>query len=113
MTLMSRFLLALTLVLLAQSAAFAITPEEQKQAVELAKASNNGTWGAGLGMGLAILGAGVGIGMIGFAALSGIARQPEAAGKIQGAMYVLAALVEGAAIIALLLCFVVAARIMG
>ena len=64
-------------------------------------------------MGLAIVGAGIGIGLIGFAALSGIARQPEQAGKIQGAMYVLAALVEGAAIIALLLCFVVAARIMG
>ena len=115
MTLTSRVLLALTLVLLANSAAFAalLPPDELKQAVELEKAKNNGTSGAGIGMGLAILGAGVGIGLIGFAALSGIARQPEQAGKIQGAMYVLAALVEGAAIIALLLCFVVAARIMG
>ncbi len=58
--------------------------------------------GAGIGAGLAIVGAGIGIGLVGFAALSGIARQPEAAGKIQVNMIVMAALVEGAAIIALL-----------
>ena len=55
-------------------------------------------------MGLAIVGAGVGIGLVGFAALSGIARQPEQAGAIQGAMFILAGLVEGAGIIALVLC---------
>lgn len=60
--------------------------------------------GAGVGMGLAVIGIGVGIGLIGYAALSGIARQPEQAGPIQGAMYVLAGLVEGAGIIALVLC---------
>jgi ATP synthase F0 subunit c len=58
--------------------------------------------GAGIGAGLAIIGAGLGIGLIGYAALSGIARQPEQAGKIQVNMIVMAALVEGAAIIALL-----------
>ncbi len=58
--------------------------------------------GAGIGAGLAILGAGVGIGLIGFGAMGGIARQPEAAGRIQVAMLILAALVEGAAIIALI-----------
>ncbi len=62
--------------------------------------------GAGIGAGLAIVGAGLGIGLIGYAALSGIARQPEQAGKIQVNMIVMAALVEGAAIIALLvICF--------
>ena len=60
--------------------------------------------GAGIGMGLAILGIGVGIGLVGYAALSGIARQPEQAGAIQGAMFILAGLVEGAGIIALVLC---------
>jgi F0F1-type ATP synthase membrane subunit c/vacuolar-type H+-ATPase subunit K len=60
--------------------------------------------GAGIGMGLAIVGIGIGIGLVGYAALSGIARQPEQAGAIQGAMYVLAGLVEGAGIIALVLC---------
>jgi len=57
---------------------------------------------AAVGMGLSIIGIGIGIGLVGFAALSGIARQPEQAGAIQGAMYVLAGLVEGAGIIALL-----------
>jgi F-type H+-transporting ATPase subunit c len=60
--------------------------------------------GAGIGMGLSILGAGVGLGLIGFSALSGIARQPEQAGTIRGVMILMAALVEGAAIISLVLC---------
>ena len=59
---------------------------------------------AAIGMGLSIVGIGIGIGLIGFAALSGIARQPEQAGAIQGAMFILAGLVEGAGIIALVLC---------
>jgi len=60
--------------------------------------------GAGIGMGLSIIGIGIGIGLVGYAALSGIARQPEQAGAIQGAMFILAGLVEGAGIIALVLC---------
>jgi F-type H+-transporting ATPase subunit c len=60
--------------------------------------------GAGIGMGLAIVGIGIGIGLVGHSALSGIARQPEQAGAIQGAMFILAGLVEGAGIIALVLC---------
>ena len=46
--------------------------------------------GSGIGMGLAIIGIGIGIGLVGYAALSGIARQPEQAGAIQGAMFILA-----------------------
>jgi ATP synthase F0 subunit c len=60
--------------------------------------------GAGIGMGLSIIGIGIGIGLVGYAALGGIARQPEQAGAIQGAMFILAGLVEGAGIIALVLC---------
>ena len=60
--------------------------------------------GAGVGMGLVVVGIGIGLGIIGYAALSGIARQPEQAGAIQGAMFILAGLVEGAGIIALVLC---------
>lgn len=59
---------------------------------------------AGIGMGLAIVGIGIGIGLVGHSALAGIARQPEQAGAIQGAMFILAGLVEGAGIIALVLC---------
>jgi ATP synthase F0 subunit c len=62
--------------------------------------------GAGIGMGLAVVGIGIGIGLVGYAALSGIARQPEQAGAIQGAMFILAGLVEGAGIIALVLCLI-------
>lgn len=61
---------------------------------------------AALGMGLSVIGIGLGLGLIGYAALSGIARQPEQAGAIQGAMFIIAGLVEGAGIISLVLCLV-------
>jgi F-type H+-transporting ATPase subunit c len=48
-----------------------------------------------LGAGLVVLGAALGIGKIGGAAMESIARQPEAAGKIQTAMLIAAALIEG------------------
>lgn len=48
-----------------------------------------------LGAGLIVLGAGLGIGKIGGSAMEAIARQPEASGKIQGAMIIAAALIEG------------------
>lgn len=64
--------------------------------------------GGGIGMGLAVVGIGIGIGIVGYAALSGIARQPEQAGAIQGVMFILAGLIEGAGIIALVLCLVLA-----
>lgn len=50
--------------------------------------------GAGIGAGLAAIGAGIGIGRIGGSAMEAIARQPEAAGKIQTAMLIIAALIE-------------------
>ena len=50
---------------------------------------------AAIGAGLAVLGAGVGIGRIGGSAMDAIARQPEASGKIQTAMLIAAALIEG------------------
>ncbi len=48
-----------------------------------------------VGAGLAVIGAGIGIGMIGGRAMDAIARQPEAYGKIQTAMLIAAALIEG------------------
>ncbi len=51
-----------------------------------------------LGAGLAVIGAGLGIGLIGKGAMEGISRQPEASGKIQTAMIIAAALIEGAAL---------------
>ena len=53
---------------------------------------------AAIGAGLSVLGAGLGIGRIGGSAVEGIARNPEAAGKIQTAMIIAAALIEGVAL---------------
>lgn len=60
--------------------------------------------GGGLGAALTIIGAGYGFGRIGSAALESMARQPEIANKIQTAMIVIAALLEGATFFALLVC---------
>lgn len=48
-----------------------------------------------VGAGLAVIGVGIGIGRIGGSAMDAIARQPEAYGKIQTAMLIAAALIEG------------------
>jgi F-type H+-transporting ATPase subunit c len=66
--------------------------------------------GAGIGAGIAILGAGVGFGRIGGSALESMARQPEIAGRIQTAMIVVAALLEGVAFFALIVCIIVALK---
>lgn len=66
--------------------------------------------GAGIGAALVIIGAGYGFGKIGAAALESMARQPEIAGRIQTAMIVIAALLEGATFFALLVCFQLGGR---
>lgn len=58
---------------------------------------------AAVGAGLAVIGAGLGIGIIGSKAMESIARQPEAAGDIRSNMILMAAFIEGAALIAILL----------
>jgi len=63
---------------------------------------------AAIGMGLAVIGAGIGVGNIGAKAMEAIARQPEAVGDIRSNMILMAALVEGAALIAIVFCFLVA-----
>ncbi len=57
---------------------------------------------AALGAGLVAIGAALGIGKIGSSAMEGIARQPEAGGKIQTAMIIAAALIEGVSLFAVL-----------
>ena len=63
---------------------------------------------AAIGAGLAIIGAGIGIGRIGGSVAESMARQPEMAAKIQAGGIIFAALIEGAAFFALLVCFLVA-----
>jgi F-type H+-transporting ATPase subunit c len=61
---------------------------------------------AAVGMGLAVIGAGIGIGNIGAKAMEAIARQPEAVGDIRANMILMAALVEGAALIAIIVAYI-------
>lgn len=71
-------------------------------------ANNNqglGFIGAGLGAGFAVIGAGLGIGRIGGQAVEAMARQPEAAGRIQTAALILAALIEGVALFGAVIAF--------
>ena len=56
-----------------------------------------------VGAGIIVIGGGLGLGKIGGSAMEAIARQPEAAGKIQTAMIIIGALLEGLAFGALLL----------
>ena len=63
-----------------------------------------GKLGAALGAGLAAIGAGIGIGKIGGSAMEAIARQPEASNDIRTNMIIIAALVEGVALFAVVVC---------
>lgn len=63
---------------------------------------------AGIGAGIAAIGAGIGVGRIGGSALEGMARQPEATSDLRSSMIVAAALVEGVALFAVILCLLVA-----
>ncbi len=60
---------------------------------------------ASLGAGLAVIGAGLGIGLLWSAGMQGMSRQPELAPKLQLSMFIGAALVEGVALFALVICF--------
>lgn len=62
---------------------------------------------AAVGAGLAVVGAGIGVGYIGGKAMEGIARQPEVAGEIRTNMLIMAALVEGAALMTIAFAFFV------
>ena len=75
--------------------------QEAGAGAELVAKNTNSLLGAGIGIGLAIVGAGIGLGRIGGSAAEAIARQPEAAGDIRGAALLIAVLLEGATIIAL------------
>jgi F-type H+-transporting ATPase subunit c len=69
-----------------------------------------GAWallGAGVGAGLAAIGAGIGIGRIGGQASEAIARQPEAGAEIRGQAIVLAALIEGVALFAVVVAMLI------
>ncbi len=77
--------------------------------VKVANAIGSGwaRFGAGLGAGVAVIGAGIGIGNIGARALESIARQPAEASVIRSNMIVSAALIEGVAFFAIVVCLLI------
>jgi len=69
-----------------------------------------GAWGmpgAGIGAGLAVIGAGIGIGRLAGQAMDGMARQPEMAARIQTGAIIFAALIEGVALFAVVISFLI------
>ena len=121
MQLVKRFGVALAMVIMGLALvgpALGQTDEKKhKQEIEIleAKAKTQTTfgspgWGAGLGAGLVIIGAGLGFGRIGAAALESMARQPETANKVQTAMIIIGALLEGATFFALIVCIQIAGK---
>ncbi|HVS18649.1 MAG TPA: ATP synthase F0 subunit C [Planctomycetota bacterium] len=79
-------------------------PQDTATVMDLAK------FGAAIGAGIAAIGAGIGIGRIGASANEGIARQPEAAGDIRGGSIILAALIEGVALFAVVVTILIATQ---
>ena len=67
-----------------------------------------GLFGAGLGAGVSVLGAALGIGRLAASALEASGRQPEAAGDLRTTMIIAAALIEGVAFFALVICLLMA-----
>jgi F-type H+-transporting ATPase subunit c len=65
---------------------------------------------AGIGAGIAVIGAGLGIGKLAASALEAMGRQPEAAGPIRTNMIIAAALIEGIAFFALVICILLAVK---
>ena len=64
-------------------------------------------FGAAIGAALSVIGAAFGIGKIGSGAMEAIARQPEAAGDVRSNMIVSAALIEGVAFFAIVVCLLI------
>ena len=96
---------AVGLLLMVASPVMAQPPEEAEHGPAVAAPLNIKAFGGALGAGLVLVGGGLGIGRIGSSAVESLARQPEAAGSINTAMIITAAMVEGATLFAVLGCF--------
>lgn len=83
----------------------------QEPAVADAAGKGWGLVGAGLAGGLATVGAGIGIGIAGGKAVEGMARQPDNSARIQTAMIIAAALVEGVALFVSVIAFLIQGKV--
>jgi len=97
---LSKIALASTVLGLAFFFAPAAFAQEAGGAAAAAAGSGLAKMGGAIGAGLAVIGAGLGIGRVGGSATESMARQPEMAGQINTAMIVTAAMIEGAALFA-------------
>ena len=89
-----------------ESKEFVLNKEiEAEYAAQKATAkSSYGYLGIGIGAGLAAIGGGIGIGLLSASVVDASARQPEMAGKLLTTMFIAAALIEGLALFALVVC---------
>jgi len=69
-----------------------------------------GRLGGAIGAGLVLMGGGAGIGRVGASAVASMARQPEAAGSINTAMIITAAMIEGATLFGVVVCLLPALK---
>ncbi len=76
---------------------------QAEPAAEVVAGTDLSVLGVGIGIGLALIGAGLGLGRIGGQAAEAIARQPEAVADIRGTALLIAFLMEGATIIAIIM----------
>ncbi len=97
-------LLALVLVVMLLVTAPAMAQAPAAGGDHSTSLSGTTKFGLGIGAGLVIIGAGFGFGRIGGSALESMARQPEVAARVQTAMIIIAALLEGATFFALAIC---------
>jgi F-type H+-transporting ATPase subunit c len=100
MKLLNVFVLVAVVMLVGAAPAFA-------QTAPGSVSFSGAAFGAGLGMGLTIIGAGYGLGKIGSGAVESMARQPEVAPRVQTAMIIIAAMLEGATLASVIFCFLV------
>jgi F-type H+-transporting ATPase subunit c len=91
----------LGLIFVSAAPALAQEPAPAEGPATFLTATGAGELGGAIGAGLAIMGGAAGIGRIGGSAVESMARQPEAADRISTAMIITAAMIEGAALFAI------------
>lgn len=65
---------------------------------------------SGVGVGITVFGVGTGIGRLGAAAIEAVSRQPENTGDVRTTMIIAAALIEGLALFACVICILLAMK---
>jgi F-type H+-transporting ATPase subunit c len=98
------FVLSPATVLLADDASTEATADMVRAVTPLMEKSSLGHFGVCIGVGLGAVGGGIGIGLVGYSVVEATARQPEMQGKLTTIMFIVAALIEGIALFAIVIC---------